>query len=499
MPSDHPSESFASLFEQQGDSHPGRRFHVGDRLEVTVVRLGKSAVFVELDGKRQGFFEATDLLDDSGQITVAVGDRITGHIVEMHEGQGMFRLARSMGKTHGVEGLEQARAAGLPVEGKVTGVNKGGFDVDVGGIRAFCPLGQIDARFVQDPSTFIGQTLSFLVREVKDNGRSVTLSRRALLEREAQESFAKIAEKIVPGATLQGTITAVRDFGAFVDLGGIEGMIPRSEIGHDRHVAVADVLQPGERVEVLVRDVQEVPVPEAGRGRGRPGPALKITLSLKALMANPWDALSLEEGQVLAGKVVRVQPFGAFVQLAPGVDGLLHISETSGRTLPAEGQELLVVVKKLDREARKVSLGLAPEGAEAGSRVTLAVQPAPRGTLAIHSIVEGVVEKVEPFGLFVQVDGTTGRAGRGLVPNAETGMPRGTDMRKAFPEGSRVTVKVLETGEGKLRLSIRGAKEAEERAQFEEARAQNQGNQSFGSLGDLMKKAAEARQNKKKR
>ncbi len=501
MPSDHPSDSFASLFEQQPATASGRSFRVGDRLDVTVVRVGKNAVFVELDGKRQGFFEASDLLDENGQLTVAIGDRLTGHVVEMHEAQGMFRLARAMGKTHGVEGLEQARAAGLPVEGKVTGVNKGGVEVEVGGVRAFCPLGQLDVHFVQDVSTFVGQTLSFLVKEVKDNGRSVTLSRRALLEREAQEKFARIAESIVPGATLQGTITSVREFGAFVDLGGVEGMIPRSEIGHDRSVAVADVLKPGENVEVLVRDVKEAPAPEPGRGRGKPGPALKITLSLKALMANPWDELKAEEGQVVLGKVMRLQPFGAFVQIAPGIDGLLHVSETNKASPPVEGAEIVVLIKKIDREAKKVSLGLAPEGAVPGSRVEVAATAAApkRAAIAVNAILEGVVEKIETFGLFVQLDGTTGRSGRGLVPNVETGLPRGTDLRKAFPEGTRVTVKVLETGEGKIRLSIRGAKEAEERAQYEEARSKVQGNQSFGSFGDLLKKAAEAKQGKKKK
>jgi small subunit ribosomal protein S1 len=490
------SDDFASLFEQQPAAKTGRALHVGDRLEVNVVRVGKSAVFVELDGKRQGFFESTDLLDDSGQLSVDVGDKVTGHIVEMQEAQGMFRLARTMGRTHGVEGLEQAKAAGLPVEGKVAGVNKGGFEVDVGGVRAFCPLGQIDARFVQDPSTFVGQTLSFLVREIKDNGRSVTLSRRILLEREAQEAYAKVAETIVPGATLRGTVTSVRDFGAFVDLGGIEGMIPRSELGHDRSVATADVLKPGESVEVLVREVKDAPAPEARRGRGKPGPNLRITLSLRALMADPWDAQSFEDGQVLLGKVVRVQPFGAFVQIAPGVDGLLHVSEMNKEHPFAEGADVVVVVKKLDRQAKKVSLGLAPEGAQPGSSVQVGLRPQPpRRPIAINAIVEGVIEKIETFGLFVQIDGTVGRSGRGLVPNVETGLPRGSDLRKAFPVGSRVTVKVLETGEGKIRLSVRGAKDAEERAQYEQARDSMQRNPSFGSLGDLLKKS----QAKKKR
>ncbi len=491
MPSDPPSESFAALFEQQATPRRSRNFKVGDKLDVLVVQLGRDAVFVELDGKRQGFIETHELQDEQGELTVKIGDRISAHLLEINEGQGMFRLGRGMGKPNGVAGLEQAKATGMPVEGKIVGVNKGGVEVEVGGVRAFCPMGQLGSRFVQDVSSYVGQTLAFVVSEVKDNGKSVVLSRRVLLEREAQEAFSKIASTIVPGATLRGTITSIRDFGAFVDLGGIEGMIPRSEIGHDRSVAVADALRPGEAVEVLVREVKEAAPPEpppGGRGRGRnQGQGLKITLSLKALMADPWEGLDLSEGRILLGTVVRIQPFGAFVRIAPGVEGLLHVSETNKSEPPPEGTEVRVVVNKVDRAAKKISLGLAPEGAEVGSRIEI---KAPN-IIAVNAVVEGVVEKIETFGLFVQIDGTKGRAGRGLVPNAETGLPRGADLRKAFPEGARVAAKVLETGEGRIRLSIRGAKDAEERAQFEDAKARTKVNASFGTFGDLLKKAAQ--------
>ncbi len=489
MSSDAPAgDSFAALFEQQSNGRPERRsrsFKVGDKLDVIVVQVGKDAVFVELDGKRQGFLEADELRDESGEITVKPGDRVTAHVLEANDQQGMFRLGKSFGKTHGVEGLERAKAAGVPVEGKVLSLNKGGAEVEVGGVRAFCPMGQLDSRFVQDASAFIGQSLSFLVSEVKDGGKSVVLSRRALLERDAHEAFAKTQQSLVPGATLTGTVTSIRDFGAFVDLGGIEGLIPRSEIGHDRSVAVGDALRAGETVEVLVREVKEVPAPEGKEGKGRRGPQLKITLSLKALMADPWQGLDLVEGKVLDGTVVRTQPFGAFVRIAPGVEGLLHVSEQPKGAELGDGTGVRVVVKKLDLSAKKIGLGVAPEGAAVGS-----VLEVPRAAVAVrvNAVVTGVVEKIETFGLFVQLDGVSGRGGRGLVPNAETGLPRGADLRKAFPEGTKVSAKVLETGEGKLRLSLRGAKDAEERAQFEQARSSMKAPASLGTFGDLLKK-----------
>ncbi|HRG98877.1 MAG TPA: S1 RNA-binding domain-containing protein [Polyangiaceae bacterium] len=499
MSSDAPAgDSFAALFEQQSNGRPERRsrsFKVGDKLDVIVVQVGRDAVFVELDGKRQGFLEADELRDESGEITVKPGDRVTAHVLEANDQQGMFRLGKSFGKTHGVDGLERAKAAGVPVEGKVLSLNKGGAEVEVGGVRAFCPMGQLDSRFVQDASAFIGQSLSFLVSEVKDGGKSVVLSRRALLERDAHEAFAKTQQSLVPGATLTGTVTSIREFGAFVDLGGIEGLIPRSEIGHDRSVAVGDALRAGETVEVLVREVKEMPAPE---GKGRRGPQLKITLSLKALMADPWQGLDLVEGKVLDGTVVRTQPFGAFVRIAPGVEGLLHVSEQPKGVELGDGTAVRVVVKKLDLLAKKIGLGVAPEGAEVGS-----VLEVPRAAVAVrvNAVVTGVVEKIETFGLFVQLDGVTGRGGRGLIPNAETGLPRGADLRKAFPEGTKVSAKVLETGEGKLRLSLRAAKDAEERAQFEQARSSMKAPASLGTFGDLLKKVdlnAKAGKGKKK-
>jgi small subunit ribosomal protein S1 len=323
----------------------------------------------------------------------------------------------------------------------------------------------------------IGQTLRFLVTDVREGGKNVVLSRRGLLAREASESASRALSDIVPGAVLRGTVTGVRDFGAFVDLGGIEGLIPRSEVSHDRSAAISDALKPGDTVEVSVLEVKDV---EAAR----PGaPTKKITLSLKALAADPWTELDIVEGRVFKGTIVRITEFGRFIRLAPAIEGLLHVSELGKNAKGDEGEEILVVVKKIDRTAKKISLVPAPEGAEAGSTVATGAGV----SVKVNAVVTGVVERIETYGVFVQIDGTKGRAGRGLVPQAELGVPRGTDLRKAFPEGTKVTAKVLETGEGRLRLSVKGAKDAEERADFEAARGKAQVPASLGTFADLLK------------
>jgi small subunit ribosomal protein S1 len=486
-------DSFAALFEAQSQGQRAtaarrKRVRVGDRLEAVVIQVGRDVVFVEIDGKQQAFIEAVELRNPDGTLDLKEGDKVRAHVVEVDEARGSIRLGRTLGKPGSLAAIEQAKESGVAVEGKVVAVNKGGLEVELGGARAFCPMSQAGDRFVEDANTLVGQTLRFLVTDVRDGGKNVVVSRRALLQRESSENAAKAMSDIIPGAVLRGTVSSVRDFGAFVDLGGVEGLIPRSEIAHDRSVSVADALKPGDVVEVAVREVKDSEVPpKAGRLPARQltepskrGPAKKITLSLKALAADPWEGLDLVPGRVIEGTVVRSTEFGRFVRIAPGIEGLLHVSELGREFKAEEGQQVRVVVKKLDRETKKISLVPAPEGAELGAtHVSTEVK--------VNAIVQGTVERIETYGIFVQLDGTKGRAGRGLVPNAELGVPRGTDLRKAFPEGSRITAKVLETGEGRLRLSIKGAKDAEERADFEAAKGKQSAPKSLGTFADLLK------------
>ncbi len=490
MSSNPPNDSFAALFEQQAASTPRQRaMRVGERIEGLIVKLSNDTAFIELDGKRQAYMEAGELRAADGTMTVKVGDRIVAHVIEADERSGSIRLARSMGKTSGVSALEQARQSGMAVEGKVTGVNKGGLEVDFGGTRAFCPISQADNRYIEDPSTLIGKSLNFVVTEVRDGGKKIVVSRRLAKEREAKEGAAELLKTIVPGAIVRGTVTSVRDFGAFVDLGGIEGLIPNSQIAYDRSVSASDAVKPGEVVEVQVREVKEVADPRSG------SPNVKITLSLKSLAADPWEGIEtqVQEGKVTMGTVTRVMDFGLFVRLAAGVEGLLHVSELgakgSSQPKPGVGESIPVVVTKIDRTAKKISLSLAPMGLSAGETI----QPL---RLVIGTIVGCSVEKIETFGVFVRVDGTTGRAGRGLIPAVELGVQRGTDLRKTFPEGTHLQAKVLETGEGKLRLSVRGAHQDSERSTFESFQTAAQASGNFGTFGDLLSKKSSSKKKK---
>jgi small subunit ribosomal protein S1 len=473
-----PTDDFAALFEQSGgvQKRSGPAVKVGARVEAIIVQITRDAVFVDLDQKRQAYMDRAEILGPDGQPTMKVGDKLVAHVLEMDSKSGSVRLGRTLGKGGDVASLELAREQGISVEGKVAAINKGGAEIELNGVRAFCPTSQLDNRFVQDPTTFIGKTFLFKVTEIREGGRSIVLSRRAHLEVESREAMDRLMTTLAPGSIVKGTVTGVRDFGAFVDLGGVEGLVPASELSHDSHVRPSDIVNVGDAMEVQVKEI---------RGAGRD---LKITLSLKALSGDPWDAIEVVApvGRVVAGAVTRLADFGAFVRLGSGIEGLLHVSELPGRVdhpskVLAEGQALLVVVRSVDRATKKISLALAADGAAAGTA-------AQTMSLPVGTIVKAAVDRIETFGVFVQVEGSRGRAGRGLIPISELGVPRGADLRKQFPEGTVVTAKVLETGEGRLRLSIRAIGADEERAAYDGYQRSTKGPGKTGAtLGDLLK------------
>ena len=363
-PQDASEEDFATLFAAAEKSAPRARrpkAAVGDRVRGKVASIGNEVTVLELDGGGEGTLETLELRDEAGQLTVAVGDVLEARVVGLGDKAGFVWLRRGASRGGDARaGLAEAAASGLPVEGLVTGVNKGGVEVTVGGVRAFCPVSQLELRPVADPAVYVGQKLLFRVTRFEDDrrGPNVVVSRRALLEDEMRARAVDTRAKLVPGAVLSGTVTALKDFGAFVDVGGIEGLLPASEIGFQRGTKPSDVLAIGQTVTVQVMRVEK---------RDDPKRPEQVSFSLKALERDPWDdaAASLRAGAVVKGQVMRAEPFGAFVQLAPGVEGLLHVSELGGgkhlrhaREAVKPGDTLEVTILAIDGEKRRISLAL---------------------------------------------------------------------------------------------------------------------------------------------
>ncbi|MEO8275589.1 MAG: S1 RNA-binding domain-containing protein [Thermoanaerobaculia bacterium] len=367
-------QDFASLldaFEKkqaEGEGNPPKAPQIGDRISAKIVGFGEETAFVDLGRKSEGKIPLSQLTDDEGQRTVAVGDTVEAIVAAISDDGVLLRVRAGRGPAAPAE-LQQAHTYGLPVDGTVSAVVKGGVEVTVSGVRAFCPISQLDLRYVEDAASYIGQRLSFRItryEEGKGRNLNLVLSRRALLAEEAEAKAAIAREKLVVGKTVRGTVTSLATYGAFVDLGGVEGLLHVSELGHGRVDHPKDVLAVGQEVEVQILKIS--PPDEKGRE--------KISLSRRALVADPWqeEAAKLVAGSRRQGKVTRLELFGAFVELAPGLEGLLHISElaaSTGREVrhPREmlkiGQSIEVAIASVDRPARRISLALPAKGDDA--------------------------------------------------------------------------------------------------------------------------------------
>lgn len=355
-------EDFAALFaaSEQGTRRE-KKIAAGDVVRGRVIAVGASTAFVAIGGKHEAGIDVNEFRDpQTGEIGIAVGDEIEATVVDDGGRSGEIKLKRVAGRGGHVPGeLEQAFAAGIPIEGLVSGENKGGFDVQIGSVRAFCPASQIDRRR-GEASRYVGQRFQFRITKLEGGGRNVVVSRRQLLDEEAETRGAATWADLREGAVVTGTVTSVRDFGAFVDIGGVDGLIHVSELGHTRVENAADVLQVGQRVEAKV-----VKIERSADGKGR------IGLSLRALAPDPWSAVGerYPVGTNVRGIVRRLEQFGAFVELEPGIDGLVHVSRMAldrriahARQMVSAGDEIDVTVVEVDLAKRRIGLSMV-EGA----------------------------------------------------------------------------------------------------------------------------------------
>jgi small subunit ribosomal protein S1 len=362
-------EILAEFEQKDGGEETRKAPAVGEKVKGKILSIGETAAFVDLGGKSEGMIDLAQLRDAEGNLTVNVGDTLEATVTGNDPETGSLVLRRKAARGQEVAAeLRQAHETGIPVEGVVTAINKGGAEVQVSGMRAFCPLSQLDLRYVEDPSQFVGQRLPFRVMRIEQGKTrpNIVLSRRALLEEEAETKAAETRSKLEVGSVLKGKVTSLASYGAFVDLGGLEGMLHVSEIGYSRLAHPNEVLQVGQEIEVQVIKM------EKGKDENRP----RISLSRRALERDPWKDVGerFPEGTEMTGRVMRTESFGAFVEIAPGIEGLVHISEMgAGRRLNHAkeavqlGQDVKVRVLSVDPAKRRVSLSMG-SGAEGGGR-----------------------------------------------------------------------------------------------------------------------------------
>jgi len=380
-------------------------YNKGDVIECIISSITDNFIVVNLGGKFDAYADVNEYADENGKLGYAVGDTLKGFIIDRND-QG-FVIGKSLTKQYvDKNSIKDAFDSKMPVQGKVYAVTKGGFSVDIFGARAFCPMSQISFRIADDTSQFIGKNMDFEIIECSENCRKIVVSHRILEERIYDEKKAKAMEKLAPDMIVTGKVMRMTSFGSFVDIGGVEGLLHVSEISWHHIVRPQDVLKAGQEIEVKILKID----------------GDKISLSMRALQENPFVLAmkDLKEGDIINCRVLRLHNFGAFVELKPGVEGLIPVSEMSRTKMIGHPKEILkegdyveVQILRIDDQNQKISLSLKAlqkdpwddidEVMEAGKEMT------------------GTVESSTNFGVFVTLsEGITGLLPRSRVRKKDT-------------------------------------------------------------------------------
>ncbi|MFW2366310.1 MAG: 30S ribosomal protein S1 [Desulforhopalus sp.] len=344
------SESFEDLFKAE-ETKKIRHLSPGQKIKATIVGINDETTFLDVGGKSEGVLNSSEIKDQHGEFTHKLGDVLEVYFLQAKSSEMLFTTSIGSGSSNAH--LEEAFRSQIPVEGFVKAEIKGGFEVTLGGnVRGFCPYSQMGLRRVENAAeTYLDTHMKFQITRFEENGRNIVLSARAIQEAEREEKREMLKESLEEGQTVEGIISSIRDFGAFVDLGGVDGLIPISEIGWSRVEKVEEHFVIDQKVTVVVKKI------DWDKDR--------ISLSYKETQADPWDEVpnAFPEGSTHMGTVARLAQFGAFVTLAPGVDGLVHISKLgSGRRINhprevlEEGQNIDVKIEGVDRTEKRISL-----------------------------------------------------------------------------------------------------------------------------------------------
>ena len=477
----NPSEEEMSFADMLAAYDEGRSdtLQIGEKVTVKVIAIGKDAVFVDTGTKVDGTVDRAELTDDNGTLTVSAGDRLDLYVVDMSESE--IQLSKALAGAGGLDLLSEAHQNQIPVEGKVQATCKGGFEVRVVQRRAFCPVSQMDVQYVENPEDYVGQEHLFLITRFEDGGRNIVVSRRRLREMEQAEAQKAFLEATAPGALCDGRVTRLAPFGAFIELApGLEGLAHISELAWSRVEDPRDAVSEGQTVTVKFLSIEE------GDKPGRK----KISLSLKQAQGDPWQTVieRFKPDTVVSARITRCLPFGAFAELTPGIEGLIHISALSftqrvrqPEDVVSPGESVRVLIKSIDRENRKISLSLKDVAGDPWQSVT--------EDYKVGQVVEGVVEKRAGFGLLVTLaPGITG-----LLPQARFGEAEKPGRLERMKPGEKLAVSVDKIDTAQRRISLGPGDRAEDKnwEQFSPAAGD-------APMGDLAAKLQAALAAKKK-
>ncbi len=465
------SDEFSEMFEESLGSL-GKRLKLGDKIRGEILTIGKSEVFVSTGTINDGVVLRSDLLNGDGQFTHQVGEMLDLFVTQVRGSQVL--LSPKATAKNLADDLEDAFDMMLPIEGRVTEICNGGFRVNLMGKTGFCPISQMDLKRIDQPDEYVGRKFEFMITKF-EGGRNIVVSRRKLLEEQKELSQSSFTADHKEGDVVKGMVTRMEKFGAFVELApGMDGLVHISEISWSRLNEPQEALKLGQEVDVKILKIES----EQGR--------MKIGLSIKQAGAAPWEHLPeyLQEGKVVEGKVTRCMKFGAFVQVAPGIEGLVPLSEMSytkrvvrSDELMKEGDSVFVMVKEIRRDERRILLSLKDAGGDPWAMVPEKFAP---GT-----VVKGKIERREPYGLFIRLD----EGIVGLLPKSKAQENPEFPFEK-LKVGDEAIVQVAEVRAEERRISLQVPSDPEAGAwkDFTASSAR-----SMGTLGDQFKNLFEAK------
>lgn len=470
------SDEFARMLEDSFKQAGGKkkRFSVGDKVRGEVLVIGKEEIYVSIGANTDGVISRRDAVDENGQVPFKTGDKVDLFVTQVRGSE--IHLSPKPTSKNLAGDIEDAFDRMLPLEGKVAEVCNGGFRVLIKGKLAFCPISQMDNKRIEQPDEYLGKRFEFHVTKFEEGGRNIVVSRRKLLDEERAAGIGTFTSEHKSGDVVPGKVARLEKFGAFVELApGVDGLAHISELAWSRVGDPSEVLQVGQSVNVKILKI------ESFEGK------LRISLSVKQAGGEPWENLpgQVRPGQVVEGRVTRCVKFGAFVELSPGVEGLIPMAEMSytkrvvrSDELVKEGDRITVMVKDVDPAGHRISLSLKDAGQDPWA---LIAQKFPVG-----AIVPGKVERREPYGLFIRLEeGITG-----LLPKSKAA------DRPEFPfeklkVGDTVTIQIGEIRREERRISLDVPKDpgADDWKGFVASPTQASSGGGFGTLGDKLKAA----------
>ncbi len=438
------TESFAELFEQSQQAIA--KLKPGSIVLGTVVEVRPDVVVINAGLKSEGIVPIEQFRTDAGDLDVKVGEQVKVALEYLENGFGETVLSREKAKRSMVwDELEEALQSNATITGRISGKVKGGFTVDIKDVRAFLPGSLVDVRPVRDPAYLEGKELEFKLIKLDRKRNNVVVSRRAVVESEYSEEREQLMDKLQEGVVLKGVVKNLTDYGAFVDLGGIDGLLHITDMAWKRVRHPSEVVNVGDELDVRVLKYD--------RERNR------VSLGLKQLGEDPWDNITRRypNGARLFGKVSNVTEYGAFVEIEPGVEGLVHVSEmdwTNKNINPSKlvqvGDEVQVMVLDVDAERRRISLGMKQ------------CQPNPwEAFAAMHNKgdkVSGQIKSITDFGIFIGLEGGID----GLVHLSDISWnSTGEDVARNFKKGDTLEAVVLAVDPERERISL-GVKQLEQ-------------------------------------